>query len=165
MILLYLCTLRENYKQYSSGGFFMQIKDVMSKKIATVAPQDPTEKAAKLMDEYDVGSIPVCDGNKVVGIITDRDIVLRCVSQNKNLKQPVTEFMTANPVTASPTMDVKEAAKLMSEKKIRRLPIVENNSLVGMVSLGDIAVEPQSTDKAGDALKDISYPSNGNAVF
>lgn len=143
----------------------MQIKDVMSKKIATVAPQDPTEKAAKLMDEYDVGSIPVCDGNKVVGIITDRDIVLRCVSQNKNLKQPVTEFMTANPVTASPTMDVKEAAKLMSEKKIRRLPIVENNSLVGMVSLGDIAVEPQSTDKAGDALKDISYPSNGNAVF
>jgi CBS domain-containing protein len=53
----------------------------------------------------------------------------------------------------------------MSEKKIRRLPIVENNTLVGMVSLGDIAVEPQSTDKAGDALKDISFPSNGNAVF
>jgi CBS domain-containing protein len=138
----------------------MQIKDVMSKKIASVAPHDPTEKAAKLMDEYDVGSIPVCDGNKVVGIITDRDIVLRCVSQNKDLKQPVNTFMTANPITAAPTMDVKDAAKMMSEKKIRRLPIVENNSLVGMVSLGDIAVEPKTTDKAGDALKDISYPGN-----
>lgn len=138
----------------------MQIKDVMSKKVAYVAPHDPTEKAAKLMDEYDVGSIPVCDGNKVVGIITDRDIVLRCVSQNKDLKQPVCEFMTANPVTATPTMDVKDAAKLMSEKKVRRLPIVDNNSLVGMVSLGDIAVEPKTSNKAGEALKDISDPSN-----
>ena len=137
----------------------------MSKNVATVAPHDPIEKAAKLMDEYDVGSIPVCDGNKVVGIITDRDIVLRCVSQNKNLTQPVNEFMTANPVTATPTMDVKDAAKMMSEKKIRRLPIVENNSLIGMVSLGDIAVEPKTSDKAGDALKDISFPSNGNTTF
>lgn len=143
----------------------MQIKDVMSKKVASVSPKDSTEKAAKLMDEYNVGSIPVCDGDKVVGIITDRDIVLRCVSQNKDLKQPVNQFMTANPVTAVPTMDVKDAAKLMRDKKIRRLPIVENNSLVGMVSLGDIAVKPQTTDAAGDALKDISRPSNGSSFF
>lgn len=137
----------------------MQIKDVMTKNVAYVAPQDPIEKAAKLMDEYDVGSVPVCDGEKVVGIVTDRDIVLRCVSQKKDFARPVREVMTANPVTAAPNMDVKDAAKLMSEKKVRRLPIVENNSLVGMVSLGDIAVEPKTSDKAGEALKDISYPS------
>jgi len=137
----------------------MQIKDVMTKNVAYVAPQDPIEKAAKLMDEYDVGSVPVCDGEKVVGIVTDRDIVLRCVSQKKDFARPVREVMTANPVTAAPNMDVKDAAKLMSEKKVRRLPIVENNSLVGMVSLGDIAVEPETSDKAGEALKDISYPS------
>lgn len=141
----------------------MQIRDVMTTDVASVNPQDSIENAAKLMQKYDVGSIPVCEGQKIVGIVTDRDIALRCVAVGKNTKQaPVSDVMTTNPVTASSSMDVHEAAKIMSERQIRRLPIVDNNNLVGMVALGDIAVEPDLSDNAGDALKDISYPAEPN---
>lgn len=140
----------------------MQIKDVMSKNVACINSQDTIEKAAKLMNEYNVGSIPVCDGKKVVGIITDRDIVLRCVSQCKNTNQLVKDFMTINPVTADPSMNIHKAAKMMSERQIRRLPIIDNNNLIGMVALGDLAVEPQLKENAGDALSDISFPANNN---
>jgi predicted transcriptional regulator len=70
--------------------------------------------------------------------------------------------MTKNPVTANPSMDIHEAAKIMSTKQIRRLPIVDNNNFVGMVALGDIAIESKLTDNAGEALKDISTPANYN---
>ena len=145
----------------------MQIGDIMSKNVACAKPQDTVEKTAQMMKELNVGSIPVCDGNKVVGIVTDRDIALRCVAQGGNTKAPVTDVMTTNPVTACPTMDIHEAAKIMSSKQIRRLPVVDNNSLVGMIALGDIAVEPKLADNAGDALNDISYPSNpgGSASY
>lgn len=135
----------------------MQTKDVMTTDVATVRPQDTIENAAKLMQKYDVGSIPVCEDRRIVGIVTDRDIALRCVAEGKSTGQaPVSEVMTTNPVTASPSTDVHEAARLMSEKQIRRLPIVDRNTLVGMVALGDLAVEPDLSDNAGDALKDIS---------
>lgn len=140
----------------------MQVKDVMTKNVVCVTPQDTVEKAAKLMNDYNIGSIPVCEGKKVVGIITDRDIVLRCVSQSKDTKQFVADCMTRNPVTADPYMDVNVAAKMMSERQIRRLPIIDNNNLVGMVALGDFAVQPNLKDNAGEALKDISAPTNNN---
>lgn len=142
----------------------MQIKDVMTTDVASVNPQDSVENAAKLMQKYDVGSIPVCEGQKIVGIVTDRDIAVRCVAVGKDTKQaPVSDVMTTNPVTASSSTDVHEAAKIMSERQIRRLPIVDNNNLVGMVALGDLAVEPNLSDNAGDALKDISYPAEPNS--
>ena len=137
----------------------MQVRDVMTKQVASVQAQDTVQKAAQLMKEHDVGSIPVCSGSNLVGIVTDRDITLRCVAQGKDTNQaPVSEAMTANPVSVSADTDVQQAAQIMSSKQIRRLPIVENNSLVGMVSLGDLAVEPAAKDKAGDALKNISEP-------
>lgn len=138
----------------------MQIRDIMTKDVANVCSEDSVERAAQLMKEYNVGSIPVCEGEKVVGIITDRDITLRCVASGQDTKNfSVRDVMTSNPVTGVPTMDVHDAARIMSEKQIRRLPIVENNNLVGMVALGDLAVEPILSDNAGDALKDISEPS------
>ena len=137
----------------------MQVRDVMTKQVASVQAQDTVQKAAQLMKEHDVGSIPVCSGSNLVGIVTDRDITLRCVAQGKDTNQaPVSEAMTANPGSVSADTDVQQAAQIMSSKQIRRLPIVENNSLVGMVSLGDLAVEPAAKDKAGDALKNISEP-------
>jgi CBS domain-containing protein len=139
----------------------MQIKDVMTKSVASVNAEDTVERAAQLMQEYNVGSIPVCKGEKVIGIITDRDITLRCVAQGVNSKNlSVRDVMTSNPVTGSPTMDIHDAARIMSERQIRRLPIVDNNNLVGMVALGDLAVEPKLTDDAANALKDISVPSS-----
>lgn len=140
----------------------MQVRDVMTTQVFSVQTQDTVQKAAQLMKEHDVGAIPVCSGSNLVGIVTDRDITLRCVAQGKDARQSVSDVMTANPVSVSPDTDVQQAAQIMSSKQVRRLPIVENNCLVGMVSLGDLAVEPAATHKAGDALKNISEPCHHN---
>jgi CBS domain-containing protein len=137
----------------------MQVKEIMTKDIASLKSDDTIEKAAQLMKQYDVGSIPVCNQNNVVGIVTDRDITLRCVATGQDVKnQKVCDIMTENPVVGSPEMNVNDAVKIMSEKQIRRLPIVENNSLVGIVALGDISLEPALQDNAEVALKNISEP-------
>lgn len=133
----------------------MILKDIMSREIACVNSNDSIEKAAQLMKQYNVGSIPICNQNEVIGIVTDRDIALRSVA-NGQYQQSVGDIMTKNPVTGTPDMDVHEAAKIMGEKQIRRLPVVENKSLVGIVSLGDISVEPKLQDNAEEALKSIS---------
>lgn len=136
----------------------MKLKEIMSKDIACANQNDSIEKAAQLMKQYNVGSIPVCNQKNVIGIVTDRDIALRSVASG-HFNQSVGEIMTQNPVTGTPDMDVHEAARIMGEKQIRRLPIVENNSLVGIVSLGDISVEPKLQDNAEQALKNISQPA------
>jgi CBS domain-containing protein len=141
----------------------MQVKDVMTKSIASVNANDSVERAAQLMKEYNIGSVPVCEGEKVIGILTDRDIALRSVADGMNGKiQSVREVMTSNPVIASPSTDIQDAARIMSERQIRRLPVVENNSLVGMISLGDLAVEPKLEESAEEALKNISEPCSPN---
>ncbi|MFD3155831.1 CBS domain-containing protein [Haloimpatiens sp. FM7330] len=139
----------------------MQIKDIMTKDIASVNYDDTVERAAQLMKQYNVGSIPVCEGEKVIGILTDRDITLRSVADGQNvMRQSVREIMSSNPVTASPSMDIHEAARMMSERQIRRLPIIESGNLVGIISIGDLAVEPKFSDNAGEALSSISEPSS-----
>ncbi len=138
----------------------MKLKDIMSVNVAKVDSNDSIEKAAQLMKQYNVGSIPVCKNNSVVGIVTDRDIAIRSVANGQSSEQTVNEVMTQNPITGSPDMDVHEAARVMGQKQIRRLPIVDNNSLVGMVSLGDISIEPKLQDNAEQALSSISKPTN-----
>ena len=138
----------------------MKVKDIMSKTVANLNPEDTVDQAAHLMKEHNVGSIPVCSNGKVIGIITDRDIALRSVADgNNSTTQKIREIMSSNPVLGNPEMDVTEAGRIMGEKQIRRLPIVENNKLVGIISLGDIAVEPNLQDKAGCILSDVSEPS------
>jgi len=138
----------------------VKLKEIMSKEIASLSSDDSIKKAAQLMKQYNIGSLPVCEQESVVGIVTDRDITLRSVAagQNSN-QQTVSEIMTANPVVGTSDMDVHEAVQLMGEKQIRRLPVVDNNSLVGFVSLGDISVEPKLQDNAEQALKNISQPT------
>ena len=137
----------------------MKLRDIMSREIASINSNDSIEKAAQLMKQHNIGSIPVCNQNSIVGIVTDRDIALRSVASGQTNQQSVSEIMTANPVIGTPDMDVHEAVRIMSDKQIRRLPVVENNSLVGMVALGDISVEPKLQDNAETALKNISKPS------
>ncbi|WP_312693125.1 CBS domain-containing protein [Caproiciproducens sp.] len=142
----------------------MKVKDIMSTEIASVNSDDSIERAAQLMKQYDVGSIPVCSQEKIIGIVTDRDIALRATAQGQKLQQQtVRDIMSSNPVVGSPDMDVHDAAKIMSEKQIRRLPIVDQNNLVGIVALGDISVEPDLQDNAEEALKNISQP-NGSRM-
>ncbi|MDF2612973.1 MAG: yhcV [Clostridia bacterium] len=139
----------------------MKVKDIMSKDVAYLKSEDSITKAAQLMKTYDVGSLPVLSGEKVIGIVTDRDITLRSVATGQNLRdQTVGNIMTPHTIVGSPDMRVEDAARLMSESQIRRLPIVENNNLVGIVALGDISLEPSLQDSAEEALNNISHPDN-----
>ena len=138
----------------------MLVKDIMTNSIVSLNSEDSVERAAQMMKQFDVGSIPVCSEEKLVGMITDRDIALRTVASSATgNNQKICEVMTSNLVTGTPDMDVHDAAKIMSEQQIRRLPIVQNNHLVGIVSLGDISVEPTLQDNAEEALKNISEPA------
>ena len=135
----------------------LKIKDIMSRDVASLNQDDSIERAACLMKEHDVGSIPVCNQNMVVGIVTDRDIALRSVAEDRDARNiKVREVMTTNPVTGNPEMDVHDAARIMGDMQIRRLPVVERNNLVGMVALGDISLKSTFQNEAGETLKNVS---------
>lgn len=136
----------------------MELRNIMTKNVVSVDRSTPLQEAAKLMKQHDIGSVPVCDGDRVVGIVTDRDIVLRSVAGNNASNSTCGDVMSTNIVTGTPDMDVHEAARIMADNQIRRLPVVENGKLAGMVAIGDLAVEPRFVNEAGDALNDISKP-------
>lgn len=141
----------------------MKVKDIMSKEVTSLNSEDSIEKAAQLMKQQNIGSIPVCSQQKVVGMVTDRDIALRSAAEGQNSsRQKIGDIMSSDPVVGTPEMDVHDAARIMSEKQIRRLPIVDNNSLVGIVALGDLSVEPTLQDNAEEALKNISQPDGSS---
>lgn len=132
------------------------LRDVMTSNVDYCTPEDNVYEVAVKMKEQDCGAIPICKDQQLLGMITDRDIVIRGVAERKPNSTQVTEIMTDRLITASPDMSVDEAAKMMAEKQIRRLPIVENNKLVGIVALGDLAVRQGTSDEAGFALSEIS---------
>ena len=136
----------------------MIVRDIMSKNITSLNEHDTVEKAAELMKSCDVGSIPVCNDERLIGIVTDRDIALRSVAEGQSPHQRVRDVMSKDLVIGSPEMNVLDAAKIMGEKQIRRLPIVENDSLVGIIALGDISLEPVLQNNAEETLKNISKP-------
>jgi CBS domain-containing protein len=138
----------------------MKIKDIMTKNVAYISPTSSVVEAAQLMQKHNVGSVPVCDQNGVVGIVTDRDIVVRNIAHGKApLNTQVKDVMTSGVKTVPADMDVNEASRLMSQQQVRRLPVVENKQLVGMVSLGDLAVDDRFYSEASEALADISFPA------
>ncbi|SFE11051.1 CBS domain-containing protein [Bacillus sp. OV194] len=132
------------------------ISDIMTTNVDACSPQDSIYEIAVKMKQDNVGVIPVCEGKKLLGVITDRDIVIRAVAEKKQGSTKVTDVMSSELVTGSPDMNIEEASDLMSKDQIRRLPIVENSNLVGIVSLGDIAVHKETDSKAGAALSEIS---------
>ncbi|SHJ90757.1 CBS domain-containing protein [Tepidibacter formicigenes] len=139
----------------------MKVRDVMTKDVSYVTVNSNIAKAADIMRDLDVGIVPVCDENKTpVGVVTDRDIVLRSVTDTVNSNQHVGSIMSRNVVSVTPDTDAHEAASLMASNQIRRLPVVENNKLVGMLSLGDLAVVNIHVNEAGEALSHISEPAS-----
>jgi CBS domain-containing protein len=134
----------------------MNIRDVMTPNPRTVSPQDSIQNAARIMRDEDTGVVPVVDNGKPVGVITDRDIVVRAVAEGGQLNRPIRDIVTNELVAATPDMSVSEATELMSTHQVRRLPVVENNRLVGIVSIGDIAVKEGKDSRVGDALQHIS---------
>jgi len=137
------------------------LRDIMTSDVLTVNETQTVQDAAALMSEYNVGAIPVVNNNgQMVGIVTDRDITLRTTAQGQDANTPVSQVMTAQQIVkGTPDMDVHEAANLMAEQQIRRLPVVENGQIVGMVALGDLAVQDIYANEAEQALQSISTPS------
>ena len=119
----------------------MKVKECMCSEIACVNPDSKITDVAKLMLNKHVGCIPVCDNNKkIVGLVTDRDLILRSLACEKDIKQtPVSEVMTTKIFNVSPDAEVSEAEKIMCECQVRRVPVVENDILVGIITVGDLA--------------------------
>jgi CBS domain-containing protein len=139
---------------------FMRIGDIMTRDVRSVERTSSVEEAARVMRELNVGSVPVTDQGRVVGIVTDRDLVLRNVAEGKGAKDTkVEEVMTTSVISASVDMDVHTAADMMAKNQIRRLPVTERDRLVGIVSIGDLAVRNIYENEAGEALSNISKPS------
>ncbi|MFT4416863.1 CBS domain-containing protein [Fredinandcohnia humi] len=132
----------------------------MTENVASVSPNQTIKEAAELMSQYNVGAIPVVENGQLRGIITDRDITLRTTAEGRSSDTPVAHVMSSTLVKGSPEMSVDEASNLMSQHQIRRLPIVENNNLVGIVALGDLATNNTYENEAEQALSSISEPSN-----
>ena len=136
----------------------MKIRDVMTDPVIRIHPEESVAVAARTLTNYNIGALPVCGADgKVCGVVTDRDMVTRCLASGRlpeNTK--VREIMTAKVIAATPDMDTAVAAHLMGRQQIRRLPVVENGKLCGMVSLGDLAQQDESAYDAGDALAEIS---------
>ena len=133
----------------------MHIRDVMTPNPTCVSPDDSIQNAARIMRDEDTGAVPVVENGRPVGIVTDRDIVVRAVTEDQ-LSRPIRDIVTGNLVSARPDMSTREAAELMSEHQVRRLPVVENDHLVGIVSIGDLAVKEGRDSHVGDALQHIS---------
>ncbi|TRM12286.1 CBS domain-containing protein [Lentibacillus cibarius] len=133
------------------------LKDVMSTDITVCRKDDTLYDAATKMKEHNVGVIPVCDENKKLdGVITDRDLVLRGYAERKPDTEAVQQVMSEQLHCESPDTSVQTAASIMAQNQIRRLPVVENGKLAGIVSLGDLSLEDKSNEAAGNALEEIS---------
>ena len=136
----------------------MNICDIMTERVISISEDEPVVAAARLMKQNNIGALPVRDEKgKLKGIVTDRDIVLRCVAANTNLQDVrIGEIMSRNLVTASPFEDAEKAAVKMGESQVRRLPVTDNGVLVGIVALGDVARSGEFDMEAADALGEIS---------
>ena len=136
----------------------MKVRDLMTSPVITISPGEKVEVAARTLSRYNIGALPVCaaDG-KLCGMITDRDLVIRCMAADRAPgKTTVREVMTGGVTSVQPDMDIGAAAHLMGRCQIRRLPVTENGRLCGMISLGDLACRDDSVMDAADALADLS---------
>ena len=136
----------------------MLIRDLMNPSVVTVEPASSAALAARLISRHNVGALPVCGNDRRLrGMVTDRDIILRCIaSEDDPAQTPVRDIMSRHCTTVSPQADCREATRLMALHQIRRLPVVEEGKLVGMLSLGDLARSHRYDMEAAQALSEIS---------
>lgn len=136
----------------------MKLREIMTNTVVRINPEESVAVAARTLARYNIGALPVCGGDgRICGVVTDRDLVTRCIAAGRQPSMtPVREVMTTNVISARPDMDAGLAAQMMGRQQIRRLPVVENGKLCGMVSLGDLAANDESSYDAADALTEIS---------
>lgn len=141
----------------------MNVSDLMTREPACCRPDDACARAAMLMREEDCGSIPVVEDGRLVGIVTDRDITVRCVAAGHDPKTTrVSEVMSADPICVAPDTSADEAEKVMADRQVRRLPVVDAGRLVGIVVTAQLARTAKPTE-VGKTIKGISGPASGRA--
>ena len=143
----------------------MKVNEIITHDPQVIRPETALIEAAQKMKSRDIGMLPVCDGDRLVGVITDRDITVRGVAQGCDPKTArVQEVMTPEVIYCFDDEDVKEAAKKMEEKQVRRLPVLNREKrLVGIVSLGDLAVRTGKEKLAGEVLERVSKPGHSRS--
>jgi len=136
----------------------MQVKDLMNPSVVTIEPTSSASLAARLISRHNVGALPVCGSDgRLRGVVTDRDIVLRCIAAEEDPAQTmVRDIMTRNCATVSPGDDCREASRVMSTQQVRRLPVVDQGKVVGIIALADLARSGRYDMEAAQALTEIS---------
>lgn len=138
----------------------MRCRDIMTAEVKTASGSMPIKDVAAMMREGDMGCIPVVDGGKLVGVVTDRDIVVRAIADGHGPETPVGEAMTTEIFAVRPDDFVFEAIRLMGEKQVRRIPVVDDaGSLAGIISIADIALETEDERDIAETLEEISTGS------
>jgi CBS domain-containing protein len=133
------------------------VRHAMSTDLKTAKPDMTAADAAGLMRNYDVGVIPVVEGDKLVGLVTDRDLVVRVIADREDANQVrLGEIATKSVVTVTPDVNISDARDLMAEHRVRRLPVMKEDRIVGILSLGDVALADASKRAVGDTLEDVS---------
>ena len=136
----------------------MQVGELMTRNVPILCPDDSLRVAAYKMDEFNVGALPVCDGERLIGMITDRDIAVRGVAQGRGPDTTVRELMTDDVVSVRADDNVEDVAAKMSEAQVRRVPVIDqDDKLCGIVSLGDLSRETGG-EAASQALEGVSRP-------
>ncbi len=143
----------------------MKIREIMTRNVQCISPGSTLQEAARQMRDLDVGSLPVCQNDQLLGMITDRDITVRCSAQGKSPQEvKVQDAMSTDLVFCFDDEDVDVAADLMEERQIRRLPILDRNKrLVGIVALADLATRQGDEKLSGEILQEISQPNQPHA--
>src|SRR3990170_7185653 len=137
----------------------MKVREAMTPSPSCVRPNDMIQLAAQEMKLHNVGILPVCDDGMLFGVITDRDIAVECVATGNNpIDCLVKDYMTASPITIGPDEDTNEAYDLMGREQVRRLCVMEDGKLIGIISLGDLAVQALDAQNLARTLARISQP-------
>lgn len=144
----------------------MRISDIAIKEVYCAAPTTSLVEIASMMKRHNVGVIPVCEGNKLIDVVTDRDIVISCIAAGMDAARcNAKEFMMSNPIFVTPDTNIEEAAKIMGKEQIHRSPVVDIGDLVGMVSLSGLAIALMRNDSLlADTLRKISMPKQAIPV-
>lgn len=135
----------------------MKVKEIMTPNVIKIHPNEPVEAAARALAHYNIGALPVCEADgSLLGILTDRDLVTRCMASGRKPGTAVRDVMTGGVISATPDMEANVAAHLMGRQQVRRLPVVDGGRLCGMVTLGDLASSEENILDAADALAEVS---------
>ena len=142
----------------------MKVSEAMTREVRLARPDQSIREVAQLMSELDIGAVPVEDNDRLVGMITDRDIAVRAIAEGRGPDTKVSEVMTRDIKYCFDDQSIDEVTRNMGDLQVRRLPVVNRDKrLVGILSLGDLAVEQQWADEAGDALSQISQPGGATS--